>query len=184
VIDINQTGPTSKHEITGDQSSSSTSTRPSTPELPHLPSEGFPVYQFNFSTSDDPSENQQVSPPRKKSAISYLFEDEVDVVSIQDIVIKEIQAYRSEPKMQSTDKPLTLSRDSSAKFPKLSKFARATLSVQASSVSSERVFSLAGDIVTPTRACLESDSLDMLIFLKKNMLPEDLQTAMPISTST
>jgi len=38
VIDINQTGPTSKQEVTCDQSSSSTSTRPSTPELPHLPS--------------------------------------------------------------------------------------------------------------------------------------------------
>ena len=180
VIDTNQTEPTSKQEITGDQSSSSTSTRPSTPELPDLP-----------STSDDPSENQQVSPPRKKSAISYLFEDEVDVVrvdkpsSIQELVIKEIQAYRSEPKMRSTDKPLTYWRDNSAKFPKLSKkFARANLSVQASSVSSERVFSLAGDIVTPTRACLDSDSLDMLIFLKKNMLPEDLQTAMPVSTCT
>ena len=43
------------------------------------------------------------------------------------------------------------------------------LTVPATSVSSERVFSTAGDIVTAQRANLKPKQIDELIFLKKNM---------------
>ncbi|XP_067653283.1 E3 SUMO-protein ligase ZBED1-like [Haliotis asinina] len=40
---------------------------------------------------------------------------------------------------------------------------------EATSVPSERAFSTAGDIITPNRASLKPDNLDMLLFLKKNL---------------
>ena len=56
--------------------------------------------------------------------------------------------------------------------PLLRNAARAFLCGQASTVSSGRVFSVAGDIVTVTRSLLDAESVDALIliyFMKKNM---------------
>ncbi len=41
--------------------------------------------------------------------------------------------------------------------------------VQGTSVPSERVFSMAGDIVTASRSRLLAENVDKLIFLQKNM---------------
>jgi hypothetical protein len=43
------------------------------------------------------------------------------------------------------------------------------LYIPATSVASERVFSTAGDLVSAQRACLESEQVDRLVFLKKNL---------------
>ena len=49
-------------------------------------------------------------------------------------------------------------------FPTLAMCAKKYLCVPASSVPSERVFSLAGNIVSKKRACLKPENVDMLIF--------------------
>ena len=54
------------------------------------------------------------------------------------------------------------------KYPRLSRLARRYLAVPASSVPSERIFSLAGQIVNKKRSCLSTSLVDQLIFLKKN----------------
>ncbi len=56
-----------------------------------------------------------------------------------------------------------------SKYPLLSPLAKAYLSIPATSVPSERVFSTAGDIVTAQRSQLLPEIVDMLIFLKKNI---------------
>ena len=48
--------------------------------------------------------------------------------------------------------------------------AKKYLVTQATSVASERVFSTAGDIVCAQRSCLKSEKVDMLLFLKKNLV--------------
>ena len=55
------------------------------------------------------------------------------------------------------------------RFPLLSRVAKMNLSIPATSVPSERVFSTAGDILTAQRANLKPSHLDKLLFLKKNL---------------
>ena len=54
------------------------------------------------------------------------------------------------------------------KFPNLFVFATKYLVIKAISVASERVFSTSGDIVSAERSCIDPDSLDAMVFLKKN----------------
>lgn len=54
-------------------------------------------------------------------------------------------------------------------LPLLSALAKRYLSIPATSVPAERVFSTAGDIVTAQRSLLHPDHVDQLIFLKKNL---------------
>ena len=60
-------------------------------------------------------------------------------------------------------------------YPTLYKTAKALLSIPATSVPSERVFSLAGFIVRKRRARLTSGNVNTLIFLNKNFgnIPKD-----------
>lgn len=59
-------------------------------------------------------------------------------------------------------------------LPLLSALAKSYLSIPATSVSSERVFSTAGDIVTAKRSLLHPDHVDQLIFLTKNLKKKHL----------
>ena len=54
-------------------------------------------------------------------------------------------------------------------YPNIARVARKYLCVPASSVPTERIWSLAGNIVTKKRAALKSENIDMLIFLNYNM---------------
>ena len=53
-------------------------------------------------------------------------------------------------------------------FPNLSVLATKYLVIQVKSVASERVFSTSGDIVSAERSYIDPDSLDAMVFLKKN----------------
>ena len=54
-------------------------------------------------------------------------------------------------------------------YPFLSKMARKYLCIQASSSPSERLFSKAGQVITPQRAQLKPQKANMLIFLADNL---------------
>ena len=60
-------------------------------------------------------------------------------------------------------------KKNSAFFPRLSVLAKKFLAIPASSVSSERVFSLGGQIVSKKRCRLSHNNVDLFIFLNKNM---------------
>lgn len=65
-------------------------------------------------------------------------------------------------------------KSQSEKFPLLSRLARQTLCIPASSASSERVFSVAGRIIEERRSRLKGETVDSLIFLHdffKNIKP-------------
>ena len=92
--------------------------------------------------------------------------DEAMEPSPEDIVNKEYQRYLAEP--VSKEDPLTWWKRRESVYPTLSKMAKKYLQIPASSIPSERIFSLAGTIVSKKRASLSPENVDMLIFLKKN----------------
>ena len=62
------------------------------------------------------------------------------------------------------DNPLKWWQINEGRYPKLAKLAKVCL---ATSVPSERTFSVAGQTVSKLRASLDSDSVDQIIFAKK-----------------
>lgn len=146
-----------------------TAEQPNVQELPELPNLPLP------STSDAGKlEAKTDSPPKKKSALSFLFDEDIEICKVEpatplsERISKEIDLYKKESRLPPTADPLMFWKKNSEKYPLLTRFAKAYLCVQATSVASERIFSTAGDIVTATRSCLDPDHVDRLIFLKKN----------------
>ena len=79
-----------------------------------------------------------------------------------------MEQYFTEPTLARKESPLALWKDNASRFPYLSQVAHSILNIPATSTPSERVFSAAGLIVLPMRACLKSKNVDALVFLNKN----------------
>lgn len=125
-----------------------------------------------FSTPDDEPE-----PPRKKSALDQMFGSfhtpRAPKKSIRDRAKGEIAKYRGRDCLALNGNVLMWWKEQ-VDLPLLSKLARSYLSIPATSIPSERVFSTAGDIVTAQRSLLLSEHVDQLIFLKKNLKPSHM----------
>ena len=78
----------------------------------------------------------------------------------------ELEDYLKE--QVTTSDPLKWWETNCTKFPRISNLAKKYLSIPATSVPSERVFSVAGLTVTKLRASLDADTVDQIIFLNKN----------------
>ena len=122
-------------------------------------------------------------PPAKKSLMAMIFDDDDEDVVITaqlppptpyERATKEVNEYRREPRLDRDSDILAFWKAKATKYPLLAQVARSLLATQGSSVASERSFSTAGDIVTPTRNNLECDLVDKLIFLKRNMTDTDM----------
>jgi hypothetical protein len=123
----------------------------------------------NITQTD--SENNM--PPNKKPRLNMDWFDDVVLVATEgpkftkaEIVANEVTRNVSEP--SSTVDPLTWWRERARTYPIISHLAKKYLAIPASSVPSERIFSLAGNIVTKKRANLKPENVDRLIFLHKN----------------
>lgn len=136
------------------------------------------------STGDKESEdNNAAGSSRRKSAMELFFDDDTTQISNScgddqtlqtsipepEMVAKEISNYRFEAQISKTQNPLHWWKEHEFKYPLLAKTARRFLTVQATSVASERVFSTAGSIVTAKRSLISSEHVDELLFLTKNM---------------
>ena len=60
-------------------------------------------------------------------------------------------------------------RHHEAQFPLLSKIVKVVFPIPAASSKSERVFSVAGNVVTPKRARLNPEKVEDLVFVKCNL---------------
>lgn len=111
-------------------------------------------------------------PPPKKTALEELlggaFTEQSAAQPISDIDI-EIENYRNGACIDLKCCPLKWWKENEKQYPLLSPVAKAFLSIPATSVPSERVFSTAGDIVSAQRSQLLPENVDVLVFLKKNM---------------
>ena len=79
-------------------------------------------------------------------------------------------SYELLPDAESGIDQLLWWKDHTHQFPLLSYLARVVMAVPAASSKSERVFSVAGNIVTPKRASLNPAKVEQLIIVKCNMM--------------
>ena len=144
------------------------------PELPALPDPDEPPMKIKKENSTSEIDGG------KRSALAGLFGDVFITKvepgkSLNERVVLELDAYQSSPVPAIDTNPLQWWKEHAINFPILSKYAKKMLSVPATSVASERVFSSAGDVVSAKRACLSPEQVNMLVFLKKTIkIPEDL----------
>ena len=83
-------------------------------------------------------------------------------------VIEEFKKYLNISVNLSSD-PINWWKTNQNDFPRLAKLAKKYLSIPSTSVSSERIFSTAGNLITKKRTALKPELVNKLIFLKKNM---------------
>uniref|UniRef100_A0A8C1U7M1 BED-type domain-containing protein n=1 Tax=Cyprinus carpio TaxID=7962 RepID=A0A8C1U7M1_CYPCA len=75
----------------------------------------------------------------------------------------EVKRFREEPPLPLPENPLSWWKFHEHEYPHLSKVAKRFLCIPGTSVSSERVFSSAGDIVNAQRSVLKPEHVDQLI---------------------
>ena len=82
----------------------------------------------------------------------------------EQAVDKEFQKYLAENLISIDDNPLKWWKSNQFCFPILAKVAKQFLSISATSVPCERLFSTSGNIITPKQASLEPNTANMLFF--------------------
>lgn len=107
-----------------------------------------------------------------RSSIWKFLEDIPDnpskVPALKSDILKDFSFYSSFKRIGLTECPLKWWKENESNFPHLAKIAKKYLSAPPSSVFSERVFSLAGNIITERRSSLLSSKAEMLVFIKSN----------------
>ena len=84
------------------------------------------------------------------------------------IAERELEQYLSISRLLHSDNPLQFWVSHGVHFPNLAPLTKKLLAIPPTSVESERVFSCAGNVVVPTRTCLDPDKVKMLVFLNRN----------------
>ncbi|XP_077359877.1 E3 SUMO-protein ligase ZBED1-like [Festucalex cinctus] len=117
--------------------------------------------------------DDELEPPKKRSAMDqllggFLAPGRTPQKTIRERAKEEITKYRGRDGLDVNGDVLQWWKEQ-VDLPLLLKLARSYLSIPATSVPSERVFSTAGDIITAERSRLLPEHVDQLIFLKKNL---------------
>lgn len=108
-------------------------------------------------------------PAKKRSLLSSLSSDSDSDDEVQRNRV--LSLYRPESTISETDCPLQWWSSRAGAHPQLSVLARKYLTSPATSVRCERLFSLAGHIVTKKRAALSSENMNRIVCLS-NWLKE------------
>ena len=146
-----------------------------TDDLPELPPIDAPI-------QPPPAKKQKKGSYSLASFIGSAKPAAVDATAAQPALSpmekarKELDRYLSSSSIPSFDPdtgdentPLDWWRAHHKEYPHLADMARKYLCIQASSSPSERLFSKAGNIITPRRAQLKPQKANMLIFLADNL---------------
>lgn len=111
-------------------------------------------------------------PPAKKTALDQMFggflTPRAPLKTTRKRAKEEILKYRERASLDLSGDVLQWWRYQ-GDLPLLAALAKHYLSIPATSVASERVFSTAGDIVTAQRSLLALEHVDQLVFMKKNL---------------
>ena len=120
------------------------------------------------------TEGKEPPPKRKQKATAmdvFLLgtssESELPISTMKE----EVKCFFDEPPIDYNSDPLKWWKENEKRFPKLSSLAKTLLCIPATSVPSERIFSIAGNIVTKKICSLNPENVDMLIFMNKNLPP-------------
>ncbi|KAE9522908.1 hypothetical protein AGLY_016719, partial [Aphis glycines] len=120
------------------------------------------TYVHNVNTRREPS--------LQKSALEFLYGD--DVTEVNDLTT-EFQNYLAEPQLKFDLNPFDWWKSREDKYPAIGILAKKYLSIPATSVSSERCFSMAGNVVNSKRTSLLTKNVNLLVFLyqNRNLIP-------------
>ena len=121
------------------------------------------------------SQDSLQAPPKKKGTFSSIFgsgsassSTSTGPTSVSDQFKRELEMYLQYPSLDIDESPLQWWKLECKRLPLLSIAARKYLCVCAKSVTSERVFSIGGQVVNSRRSCLKPHKVNSLIFLAKN----------------
>jgi len=109
--------------------------------------------------------NLKQEPSVQRSDLEFLYGN--IIIDNNDISI-QFQNYIAEPQLRFDLNSFEWWKLRENKYPALAELAKQYLAIPATSVSSERCFSTAGNIVTSKRTCLLTKNVNMLIFLYQN----------------
>ncbi|XP_056414792.1 E3 SUMO-protein ligase ZBED1-like isoform X2 [Hyla sarda] len=132
---------------------------------------------------EDKEDNQpatNIQPPMKKPRASCALAELLGQTfsfdkhhraqkSAHDVAATEVRMFRDETPLPLSDDPLDWWRKHIAEYPHIGRVAKCFLCIPGTSVSAERVFSTAGDIVSAQRSVLKAGHVDQLVFLNKNL---------------
>ena len=121
--------------------------------------------------SDAPNEEPPAKKPKSDSlwdALS-LFTDAGAKTNAPSGMAAEIAAYKGEANAAPTTDPLQWWSVNGSRFPQLAATARRYLSAPPTSVDSERLFSISGNICNDRRSRMSPDKLEQLVFLHVNV---------------
>ena len=126
-----------------------------------------------IAVKTEDSEIMETPAKRAKGVMDSLLSDDEDDIEIKtsykrfpaEMAKDEVRSYRESPRSCDT---VMFWKLNGHRFYHLERLARKYICAQGTSVSSERVFSTSGDILSAERSCLDPDALDAMIFLKKN----------------
>lgn len=142
-------------------------------ELEHLVShQGSTATGFSETphTSTGDQTSQGAVKKLKKSLGSFLkgpVSGKIEVTA--ERLSSELSSYVNSPPADSECDPLLWWKVHTVNFPHISRLARKYLCIPATSSASERLFSTGGNVVTCQRSSLKPASVNMLVFLTKNL---------------
>jgi hypothetical protein len=130
----------------------------------------YEEYQENYlptpiesrAASPTPSETSITLNPIYKPRLFSIFEQNQPKAS------NEVEEYLKEDKIPFSQCPFNWWLNKKNKYPVLAKMARIFLAIPATSTSSERLFSDAGNLMTSKRSRIDSELFKRMMFLKKN----------------
>ena len=94
---------------------------------------------------------------------------QLPVAVTQARVLEALRYYWDSPRISQADDPYAFWRQNSHEYPEVFLVAKATFSCPSGSVDSERLFSVAGDIINVRRTKLTPINAEDQIFLAKNL---------------
>lgn len=116
---------------------------------------------FNVSSNLTNINQQSIVNKNKDSLLSIFYKS-------QSVSTNEVFEYLKEEELEFQGDPFAWWNYKKDKYPNLAKLARQYLSISATSTSSERLFSDAGNILNSKRTRLDSEFFKRILFLKKN----------------
>lgn len=117
---------------------------------------------------EHPSKKAKRKEDEVKSGLDILFGAANEVSSSGQRPEDELKAYQHDRTISRAEDPLAWWKANETKYPRLAILTRRYLSITATSVPSERVFSVAGLILNKRRSALSAEHANILIFLNKN----------------
>ena len=119
---------------------------------------------------DNPAPSQDIdSSIRSQKEYRQRRQKKIKKAVTNVVISDEVTNYLSLPLALETEDPLNWWKIRFQNFPQLAKFARKYLAIPATSVSSERLFSDAGNLISVKRTNLDTKLVGQMLFLKRNI---------------